>query len=46
MELIGFGFGLPTHINIQGLDPDHFREMPSIAAGVREIKLQDENKSQ
>ena len=30
----------------QGLDPDHFREMPSIAAGVREIKLQDENRSQ
>ncbi len=30
----------------QKLDPDHFREMPSIAAGVREIKLQDENKSQ
>ncbi len=30
----------------QGLDPDHFREMPSIAAGVREIKIQDGNKSQ
>lgn len=30
----------------QGLDPDHFREMPSIALGVREIKIQDENKSQ
>ncbi len=30
----------------QGLDPNHFREMPSIAAGVREIKVQDENKSQ
>jgi len=25
----------------QGLDPDHFREMPSIAVGVREIKVQD-----
>lgn len=30
----------------QGLDPDHFREMPTVGAGVREIKLQDENKSQ
>jgi phage-related protein len=30
----------------QGLDPDHFREVPSIAVGVREIKLQDKNKSQ
>lgn len=30
----------------QGLDPDHFREMPSIGSGVREIKLQDRNKSQ
>lgn len=30
----------------QGLDPDHFREMPTIGAGVREIKLQDEDKSQ
>lgn len=30
----------------QGLDPNHFREMPSIGAGVREIKVQDENKSQ
>lgn len=30
----------------QGLDPDHYREMPSIGAGVKEIKLQDEDKSQ
>lgn len=39
---IGFELGRVQ----QGLDPDHFREMPSIGAGVREIKLQDENKSQ
>lgn len=30
----------------QGLDPDNYRPMPSIGSGVREIKLQDENKSQ
>jgi phage-related protein len=30
----------------QGLDPNHFRPMPSIGIGVREIKLQDEDKSQ
>ncbi|MBY0358303.1 MAG: type II toxin-antitoxin system RelE/ParE family toxin [Candidatus Obscuribacterales bacterium] len=39
---IGFQLGRVQ----QGLDPDHFREMPSIGAGVREIKIQDENKSQ
>jgi phage-related protein len=30
----------------QGLDPDNYRPMTTIAAGVREIKLQDEDKSQ
>jgi phage-related protein len=30
----------------QGLEPDNFRPMPSIGTGVREIKLQDDNKSQ
>jgi phage-related protein len=30
----------------QGLDPDHYRDMSSIGVGVREIKVQDENKSQ
>lgn len=30
----------------QGLDPDNYRPMPSIGSGVREIKLQDEDKSQ
>lgn len=30
----------------RGFAPLHFREMPSIGLGVREIKLQDENKSQ
>jgi phage-related protein len=30
----------------QGLAPSHFREMPMIASGVREIKVQDANKSQ
>ena len=30
----------------QGLDPDHYRPMPSIGTGVREIKVQDEDKSQ
>jgi phage-related protein len=39
---IGFQLGRVQ----QGLDPDHFREMPSIAVSVREIKIQDENKSQ
>lgn len=30
----------------QGLDPDNYRPMPTIGTGVREIKLQDEDKSQ
>jgi phage-related protein len=30
----------------QGLEPDHYRNMPTIGAGVKEIKLQDENKTQ
>ncbi len=30
----------------QGLEPNNFRPMPSIGAGVKEIKLQDEDKSQ
>jgi phage-related protein len=30
----------------QGLEPDNYRPMPTIGAGVREIKLQDDNKSQ
>jgi phage-related protein len=30
----------------QGLDPDNYRAMPDIGTGVREIKLQDEDKSQ
>ncbi len=30
----------------QGLDPDNYRPMTTIAPGVREIKLQDEDKSQ
>lgn len=30
----------------QGLEPDNYRPMPTIGAGVREIKLQDEDKSQ
>ncbi len=30
----------------QGLDPDNYRPMPTIGVGVREIKLQDSNKSQ
>lgn len=29
-----------------GLQPVHYREMPSIASGVKEIKVQDEHKSQ
>lgn len=30
----------------QGLEPNNYRPMPSIGAGVNEIKLQDEDKSQ
>jgi len=30
----------------QGLDPNNYRPMPSIGAGVKEIKLQDDDKSQ
>lgn len=30
----------------QGLEPDNYRPMPDIGTGVREIKLQDEDKSQ
>jgi len=30
----------------QGLEPNHYRPMPSIGAGVKEIKLQDEGKNQ
>ena len=30
----------------QGLEPDHYRNMATIGAGVREIKIQDDNKSQ
>jgi phage-related protein len=30
----------------QTLDPNNYRPMPSIGAGVKEIKLQDEDKSQ
>jgi len=30
----------------QGLDPDNYRPIPTIGAGVREIKLQDDDKSQ
>lgn len=30
----------------QGMNPDNFREMPSVGEGVREIKIQDEDKSQ
>jgi phage-related protein len=30
----------------QGLEPNNYRLMPSIGAGVKEIKLQDESKSQ
>jgi phage-related protein len=30
----------------QGLYPDNYRTMPTIGSGVREIKLQDEDKSQ
>ena len=30
----------------QGLDPDNYRPMPTIGVGVREIKLQDDDKSQ
>jgi phage-related protein len=30
----------------QGLEPNNYRPMPSIGAGVKEIKLQDEDKSQ
>ena len=30
----------------QGLDPDNYRPMAQIGVGVREIKLQDEDKSQ
>lgn len=30
----------------QGLEPNNFRTMPSIGSGVKEIKLQDEDKSQ
>ena len=29
----------------QGLDPDNYRPMPTIGVGVREIKLQDNDKS-
>jgi phage-related protein len=30
----------------QGLEPDNYRPMPTIGTGVREIQLQDEDKSQ
>ena len=30
----------------QGLEPDNYRPMPTIGASVKEIKLQDEDKSQ
>ena len=30
----------------QGLEPNNFRPMPTIGAGVKEIKLQDDDKSQ
>lgn len=30
----------------QGFEPDNYKPMPSIGSGVREIKLQDEDKSQ
>lgn len=30
----------------QGLEPNNYRPMPNIGAGVREIKLQDDDKSQ
>lgn len=30
----------------QGLEPNNYRPMPSIGAGVKEVKLQDEDKSQ
>jgi phage-related protein len=30
----------------QGLDPDNYKPMPSIGMGVKEIRLQDEDKSQ
>ena len=29
----------------QGLEPNNYRPMPTIGAGVKEIKLQDEDKS-
>jgi phage-related protein len=41
-KAVGFQLGRVQ----QGLQPDHYRNMPSIGAGVKEIKLQDEDKSQ